>query len=741
MRIRTRLRALILITLLPVTALGAATAYLLVEKERETMELAARARVRGLMAAVDAELRGSIAPLELLARSPRLDLGDLAAFRDEALLALEARRGHWANILLSRPDDGEMLMNLLIAPGTPLQPPADPESIQEAGRTARPTVSRVETGHVIKQPLFAVRVPVIRDGKVKYVLSSVQTARTVERVLDQHAFPADWAVAVLDARNRFVARWPLPREHTDFASESLQQALAGAPEGAQRGLVLDGAEIYRAYARSPFSSWAVATAVPRHVVEAGLRATLLLFAGVIVAAALGLWIAWLLAARLTRPIAALVAAAPSLGRGDTSALPAPSTVDEVRELTRALEEAAVAIRDREARQKQAEQALRATDRAKDEFLAMLGHELRNPLAAISNAAQLLERSSGAGGPVAGIGAILQRQVRHMTHLVDDLLEVGRVTGGKIQLQRAPVDLAQLTQQVVATWRSGGRLAQHDVRSHLRPAWVHADPVRMEQVVINLLDNALKFTPAGGRIDISVGPRGDKTVLEVRDRGEGMPAELLARVFDLFVQGERSLAREPGGLGIGLTMAKRLVELHDGTIQAASGGAGEGATFTVVLPSIERPQEPPDEPSTARAPTRKRRILLVEDSDDARESIIALLRANGHEVYGASTGLGALDMAAGTHPDVALVDIGLPDIDGYELARRLQALATSQPMRLVALTGYGTQADRDRARAAGFDAHLTKPVSVEAIEALLDGAANAVPGAAATPPSRAAAKGP
>jgi hypothetical protein len=166
MRIRTRLRALILITLLPVAALGAATAYLLVEKERETMELAARARVRGLMAAVDAELRGSIAPLELLARSPRLDLGDLAAFRDEALLALEARRGHWVNILIARADGGEMLMNLRVAPGVPLQPPADPGSIQQAARTARPAVSRVEIGRVIKQPLFAVRVPVIRDGKV-----------------------------------------------------------------------------------------------------------------------------------------------------------------------------------------------------------------------------------------------------------------------------------------------------------------------------------------------------------------------------------------------------------------------------------------------------------------------------------------------------------------------------------------------------------------------------------------------
>ena len=357
----------------------------------------------------------------------------------------------------------------------------------------------------------------------------------------------------------------------------------------------------------------------------------MLVVGFIGAAMLGLWIASWLALRISKPIAALATAAPALGRGETSALPPAGDVDEVRELARALGESAVAIRDREERQRQAEHALRAADRAKDEFLAMLGHELRNPLASVSNAAQLLKMARQHPHVLDNVSAILGRQVEHMTRLVDDLLEVGRVTGGKVRLQREPLDLAVTVFQLLETWRNDGRFLHHEIRTALQSVWVSADRARVEQVFSNLLDNALKYTPSGGEIRISLRAEGANAILEISDTGLGMPPELIGRVFDLFVQGERSLARELGGLGIGLTMVKRLVELHGGTVQAKSDGPNHGATFTVELPAIERPAALTVVKTPAITTAMPRRVLIIEDDDDAADTLAELLRLSDHQV--------------------------------------------------------------------------------------------------------------
>jgi CheY-like chemotaxis protein len=312
--------------------------------------------------------------------------------------------------------------------------------------------------------------------------------------------------------------------------------------------------------------------------------------------------------------------------------------------------------------------------------------------------------------------ILARQVAHMTHLLDDLLEVGRLTGGKIVLERTPADLAPIAQQMLDAWTGARRFAHHQLAAKLSPVWATVDRVRIEQVLSNLLDNALKFTPAGGRIEVVVERRGSCAVLEVSDSGEGIPETLIGRMFDLFVQGERNLARQQGGLGIGLTMAKRLVELHDGTIVARSAGAGRGATFTVSLPAIERPEAPAA--ASANAVAAQRRILVVEDNPDARESLVALLRGLGHEVRADGDGESGVATAAAWTPDVALIDIGLPGIDGYEVARRLRARAGAPPIMLIALTGYGSADDQRRAFAAGFDAHLIKPLDLPLLDGLL-----------------------
>ena len=346
LNIRTRLWALTFATLLPMAIFGAVGAYMLVQKERDSFERAALDRVGALMTAIDAEMRASITPLEMLARSPLLDGDDLIAFRAEAERALEGRRDDWSNIVVSHPDTAQMLLNLLVPPGAPLFKTLDPASVLESAKSQRPTIGSVVTGGVLKRPLFTVRVPVLRDGKAKYVLSAVVETPVINRLVEGQAFPAAWAVAVLDGNYGFVMRRPLPETGLGSPSESLKKAVDSAPQGFVRGQLLDGSEIYRAFQRSSLSRWSASIAAPRSVVEQSLNGVYVLLAGFVGAAMLGLGIAWWLASRISQPIAALARAAPALGRGEASALPPAGYVDEVRELARALGEAAIAIRDR-----------------------------------------------------------------------------------------------------------------------------------------------------------------------------------------------------------------------------------------------------------------------------------------------------------------------------------------------------------------------------------------------------------
>jgi len=371
------------------------------------------------------------------------------------------------------------------------------------------------------------------------------------------------------------------------------------------------------------------------------------------------------------------------------------------------------------RLKQAEVALRAANRAKDEFLAMLGHELRNPLGAIVSAAGLLT-GTGASGPTAERArSVIARQVQHLSRLVDDLLDVSRVTAGKIVLLPQPIDLAALVTDALAGWRSSGRFDRHHVSVDASPVWVEADETRLEQVFGNLLGNALKYTPAGGTISIRVGAEAGTAVLQVADTGIGIPPALVDRVFDLFVQGESTLDRAQGGLGLGLTLVRVLVERHGGTVEASSPGPGKGAAFTVRLPRVPTPVHTRTVVSTAPADMRSRRILVVEDNADAREMLRTQLALAGHEVREAADGQTALGLVTTHCPDIVLVDIGLPGMDGYEIARRVRASDAGKSVLLVALTGYGQAEDRRKALAAGFDVHLTKPVSPERLAAVIN----------------------
>jgi CheY-like chemotaxis protein len=357
---------------------------------------------------------------------------------------------------------------------------------------------------------------------------------------------------------------------------------------------------------------------------------------------------------------------------------------------------------------------------RDRFLAMLGHELRNPLGAIRNALYLLDLSGPAGGPTAVEQRnldVIRRQAALLSRLVDDLLEVSRVTAGKIALQREPVDLKDLALRCVqaadGAARAAGVTLQLEAGSD--PMIVTGDAARLEQVVMNLIANAIKYTPAGGSVEVELRRRGSHAFLEVRDTGIGLSPDVLPRVFDLFMQAEHSLARAQGGLGIGLTLVRTLVERHGGTVAAASEGTGQGSTFTVRLPLARAtvtlaPPQPP-------RPVPPLHILVVEDSADNRESLVLLLRQLGHRVDAAEDGQTGLDRLAELRPQVALIDIGLPRLDGYGVAQRARERTGWQTF-LIALTGYGQPEDQRRAYQSGFDAHLTKPLRLESLNEIL-----------------------
>jgi signal transduction histidine kinase/ActR/RegA family two-component response regulator len=372
-----------------------------------------------------------------------------------------------------------------------------------------------------------------------------------------------------------------------------------------------------------------------------------------------------------------------------------------------------------ARRQRLEEALRQADRRKDEFLAMLAHELRNPLAPVRNALHILREHGADAEGVEALRAMMQRQIEHLSRLVDDLLDVSRITQGTIRLRKEVVELAPLVCHTVEALRPAVEARRLDLTVSLpeEPIRLQADPTRLEQVLTNLLANAAKFTALGGAIVLTAQRKDDGVELCVRDTGAGIAPEVLPHVFELFVQAERGLDRSEGGLGIGLTLVQRLVELHGGTVQAASAGLGRGSEFSVWLPTLEGPVEgqgpAPADGNPGVAATR--RILVVDDDRDVANTCSLLLSLAGHEVHTVYDGPTALAAAGPLRPDVVLLDLGMPGMDGYEVARRLRRQPDLRDVVLVALTGWSHDDDRRRSREAGFDRHLTKPVDPAALK--------------------------
>jgi signal transduction histidine kinase len=443
-----------------------------------------------------------------------------------------------------------------------------------------------------------------------------------------------------------------------------------------------------------------------------LGITALVMAGALAAALL--ISAWLQRA-VTSPILEVAGAARAVvERRDYAGRAGKSTEDEVGVLADAFNSMLKEVQTRE-------EALRLADRRKDEFLATLAHELRNPLAPIRNALYLMQAAEADAASGAEARAVIQRQLNQMVRLVDDLLDVSRITTGKLALRRERVELRSVAQSAIEAVEPMIRARRHALRLQLPPpgAYVNADPTRLAQVFLNLLNNASKFTDPGGRIDFRVALEAGELVARVRDNGIGIAPAMREEIFDMFAQADRSLERSTGGLGVGLSLARKLVELHGGTIEALSDGIGRGAEFVVRIPvQPEEVRTLPAAASLAGVGGAARRILLADDNEDFAVSLAAVLRGMGNEVRVEHDGAAALAAAAEFQPQIAFLDIGLPKLNGFDLARRLRALAATADTILVAVTGWGQPADRQKAREAGFDDYLVKPVEIEAIRTLL-----------------------
>ncbi len=721
MALRTYLVLLILGSMLPFLLVSGALLRRGLHDDRLSVERTLVESAHQQAAELDADMDATIRTLQALTTASLLEPGELPEY--EALLRRVAVTQPWLSIrVLSA--DGQLLIDTEARPGEPPHPVVDPDSLAQLRATQQPTIAnlrRSPTGVLA----FAVRVPIVYDGSLRYVLTALLTPERVAAVIGRGTTHAtEWTRVVVDRAGTVVARTRNPERFVGTpATRSYMDRVTSGREGFYQDTSLDNQQVYVAFSRSSTSGWTSAVVVPASAMDGPLMRSMSALAGV---ALLVLMLsgggAYWLAGRISSDLGSATLAAEALAQGQ----PVPterSIVGDITRLAQALERSASLLtersteRDRHLAQAEAARAeAEEANRAKDQFLAMLGHELRNPLSPIVTALALLRMR---GTPWTREHAVIERQVNHVTRLVNDLLDVSRITRRTLDLRKNPLRLADVITR--ATDIASPLLEERrqkltvEVPSTLR---VVGDEVRLAQVFGNLLTNAAAYTPEGGAVSVHATQQ-DKTIaIDVADTGRGIAPEMAPRIFDLFVQGPRTIDRREGGLGLGLAIARSLVELQDGQIEARSEGVGRGSTFTVRLPAAPgaAPEQPVSTPTLAT--THPLRILLVDDNADAAEMLSMLLTDQGHLVRTASDGPQALEALTRFTADVAILDIGLPVMDGYELARRILDRPGGRRPTLVAVTGYGQEEDVARSRQAGFAHHLVKPVDADELLRLL-----------------------
>ena len=728
MKIRAHLTLVLAAALVPIVLFSGLAVNLVLDAERKAALNGLQETARATALSVDRELAAAEAALRVLATSKYLDDGNFEGFYGQAKTA-ERGAGAWIVVFDA---DGHQMINTLIKAGTPLPRLEPQQGIAQVLAANKTVVSDLVPGPVAKRQVTSVGVPVLTRSGKRYVLAEVFSGEFFGAAFLESKTPNDWTMAILDSRGRFIAR---SRGGPAMVGAPARPELVEAARQAARGIVRhktwENVDSYDVFTHSAMSGWTIAVAAPASTVDAAARHALQIAIGGLLAAillAVGM-VAWF-SRQLVQAIDGADRSARSLIKGDMS-VAIDSAVDEINQLSRSLKHAGellaaerasrhLAELERErllGNEQQARAGAEAANLGKDKFMAMLGHELRNPLSAISGAIALTRSGRASAQMRSHAEEVIERQSAHLNHIVNDLLEHSRVTLGKIRINLTPVDLAVVVCSCMDALRSTRRNDAVKLHVSVEPAWIDGDIPRIEQIVNNLVGNALKFTRDGGRIEVEVRAQGAEAILIVRDSGIGIAEAVKAHLFEPFVQGEARLNHSQGGLGIGLNLARQLVELHGGEIEVFSEGEDTGATFTVRFPLRAAPPEVIDAQSTAM-PVLAGTVLLIEDNDDAREMMSALLNSQGLQVIEAATGLEGVRMAREHRPAFAVVDIGLPDISGYEVAALLRADPATRAMRMIALTGYGQADDLRKAIEHGFDVHFAKPVMLEQLMAAM-----------------------
>ena len=727
-RLRHLLVLLTAIGFLPLILIGAWGVKTTADYQRRELERSMLDLSRALSSAVDAELDGWVATLRTMSRTSALANGDMRAFYDFAKEQVQTQPD-WSSVVLTDAT-GAVVFKTVLPYGSQDGRVVDPDSLQRAMALRQPVIGRISVGQSA-QPAFPVRVPVTDAANRTYVLTAAIQPSRILKLVQRQKNPEGWVISVHDSSGLRVAR-SMDHERTlaTGASPSLAHLLETGPmEGVGVTRTLENNEVVTAYTRQSRYGWTVAVGAPTAELTRILLQSVAIYAGAIIASLLlctGL--AAMIARRTVSAMSELQEQAVRLGRGEAVHI-APSGIYEVNLMGLALDAAAYQRTEHEEERSRLlaslEQALKAREdaleraesasRAKDDFLAVLGHELRNPLSPIVSALDLM--AAREQGVYQRERDVMRRQVTHLKRLVDDLLDVSRITRGKLELNKAPVNLCSVVAQAVDAANAAKTRGPSITVEMPAGLWVYGDESRLVQVLTNLLSNAVRFG-GDGPIAVTLEASGMHARVVVRDHGVGMLPAMLEHIFEPFYQAPQPLARAAGGLGLGLAIARNLVMLHGGRIHASSAGQEQGSAFEVLLPAIAEPElhrragDPPPPPVP-------RRVLVVDDNQDAADSLRSLLELSGHEVLTAHTARDALDAFAVLRPEVAIVDIGLPDMSGYQLAAALRAQARWQ-LRMIALTGYGQAADKQRASEAGFDVHLTKPADIDDLQRAIAG---------------------
>ncbi|WP_198320932.1 hybrid sensor histidine kinase/response regulator [Azohydromonas aeria] len=708
MRIRPQLVLMMTAVVAPMALLAGASIHALGKAQREAHAQRYQERVSALRLALDNEIQGTTRVLESLAIAG--GAADAAPGGAESQALLERLLKSFPLWSVAGVVDGRGHELAAVRRAGSAEPLAVDAATMAQLQASRATV----LSDLVPAPGGAgfstwIATPVVRDGRVERAVVARMDDRAWLAFLRDYPVAEGATLTLNDRHGTIVAR---TLNHDQWvgkpSSPAFWERTKGRAEGTFEVRGLEGQRFIAAFSRLRSADWVLSTGVPAETAEAALQLPALLTAGgLAVTVLLALGIALTVARRIIDSLEPLAALAQSDGhmQPETGRLPIREAEAARRALRQALADQAEALA-------QAERLARA----KDEFLAMLAHELRNPLAAIRSATGVLGSPRVTPEMERRAREVLDRQVGHMVRMVDELLDAARLTSGTIRLEMVPLDLAQAVRRVLQAFEQAGRTAQLRIdAAELAPLHVRADETRIEQIVSNLVDNAAKYArPEGGQLRIRLREHAGQAELSFADDGSGLAAELLPRIFEPFSQGERSIDRAQGGLGLGLHVVRRLIELHGGSVEAHSDGPDRGATFTVRLPLLVEEDADPAAPEAVMR-LKPLRIALVEDNRDVEEMTGSLLRLAGHQVVCAVDGESAVALVQGQQTEVALVDIGLPGIDGLEVARRIRALRASPAPVLIALTGYGDARTREAAAAAGFDGFLRKPFELRSFE--------------------------